>query len=76
MRNFYYDVTQSLSRPTFAALCALAPFEHLLFGSDCPFARAPQVNASLGELDRLGLAPDEREQIERSNALALFPRFE
>jgi predicted TIM-barrel fold metal-dependent hydrolase len=76
MRNFYYDVTQSLNRPTFAALCALAPFEQLLFGSDCPFARAPQVNASLGELDRLGLAPDEREQIERSNALALFPRFE
>ncbi len=75
LRNFYYDMTQSLSPATFAALRALAPFEHLLFGSDCPFAREPQVRAVLGELDRLALAPNEREKFERGNALALFPRF-
>ena len=75
MRNFYYDVTQSLSAPTFAALRALAPLEHLLFGSDCPFAKEPQVRAVLGELDRLALSPAERAQLERGNALALFPRL-
>jgi predicted TIM-barrel fold metal-dependent hydrolase len=75
MAGFYYDVTQSLSAPTFAALRALTPFEHILFGSDCPFAREPQVRAVLGELDRLQLQPVERAMIERDNALALFPRF-
>jgi predicted TIM-barrel fold metal-dependent hydrolase len=75
MRNFYYDVTQSLSAPTFAALRALVPLERLLFGSDCPFAKEPQLRAVLGELDRLGLASAERSKIERANALTLFPRF-
>ena len=53
--RFYYDVTQSLSAPTFAALRALVPLEHILFGSDCPFAREPQVRAVLADLDRLKL---------------------
>ncbi len=75
MRNFYYDVTQSLSAPTFAALRALAPMEHLLFGSDCPFAKEPQVRAVLGELDRLALPPADRTLLERGNALNLFPRL-
>ena len=55
MRNLYYDVTQSLSAPTFAALSALVPLERLLFGSDCPFAKEPQIRAVLSELDRLAL---------------------
>jgi predicted TIM-barrel fold metal-dependent hydrolase len=75
MARFFYDVTQSLSAPTFAALRALCPFQHILFGSDCPFAREPQVRAVLSELDRLQLQPVERAMIERDNALALFPRF-
>jgi predicted TIM-barrel fold metal-dependent hydrolase len=75
MRSFFYDVTQSLSAPTFQALRTLVPLEHLLFGSDCPFAKEPQVRAALGELDRLGLAPEERAKLEHGNAAALFPRF-
>jgi len=75
MQGFYYDVTQSLSAPTFAALRALAPPDHLMFGSDCPFAKEPQVLAVLAELDRLGLPPAERKMLERGNALHLFPRF-
>jgi predicted TIM-barrel fold metal-dependent hydrolase len=75
LRGFYYDTTQSLNRPAFAALSALAPFEHLLFGSDCPFASEALVRASLGELERLLLPPDRRARLERGNALALFPRF-
>jgi len=75
LRGFYYDTTQSLSRPTFAALSALAPFEHLLFGSDCPFASEGLMRQSLGELDALGLAAERRAKLERENALALFPRL-
>ncbi len=75
MGKLYYDVTQSLSAPTFAALRALVPLERLLFGSDCPFAREPQVRAVLAELDRLALPPAERLALERNNALKLFPRL-
>jgi len=75
MRRFYYDVTQSLSTPTYAALRALVPPERLLFGSDCPFAKEPQVRAVLAELDRLSLPAAERAALERGNALKLFPRF-
>lgn len=75
MRNLYYDITQSLSAPTFAALRALVSLENLMFGSDCPFAKEPQVRAVLAELDRLGLSAAERVMLERGNALQLFPRL-
>jgi predicted TIM-barrel fold metal-dependent hydrolase len=75
MARFYYDTTQSLSAPTFAALRAIAPIEHLMFGSDCPFAGEPQVRAVLAELDRLQLSAADRDRLERANARALFPRF-
>jgi 6-methylsalicylate decarboxylase len=75
LRGFYYDTTQSLSRPTFAALSTLAPFEHLLFGSDCPFASEDLMRASLGEMERLALAPAQQAKLDRDNAVALFPRF-
>ena len=75
LRNFHYDVTQSLSAPTFAALRALVPMDNLLFGSDCPFAKQPQVRVTLTELDRLGLTAADRAKLERENATRLFPRF-
>ena len=75
LRGFYYDVTQSLSRPTFAALSTLAPFDHILFGSDCPFASEGLVRASLAEMDALSLTAEQRQQLDRGNALKLFPRF-
>ncbi|MBM3530677.1 MAG: amidohydrolase [Alphaproteobacteria bacterium] len=73
LARFHYDVTQSLSPPAYAALSALAPTDHLLFGSDCPMAREPQIRAQLADIARLPQAA--RAGIERANALALFPRF-
>ena len=75
LRAFYYDVTQSLSAPTFAALRLVTTPDHILFGSDCPMAREPQVRAALDERERLQLPLVERAKIDRENALALFPRF-
>ena len=74
LRAMYFDMTQSLSAPTFAAIRALVPADHRLFGSDCPFAREPQVRAALAELDRLGLPTADRTRFERENAQELFPR--
>jgi predicted TIM-barrel fold metal-dependent hydrolase len=75
LRGFYYDTTQSLSRPTFAALSTLAPFEHILFGSDCPFASVDLVRATLSEMERLALTSVQQAKLDRENAQALFPRF-
>ncbi len=75
MAGFFYDLTQSCNLATFAALRALVPLDHLLFGSDCPFAKEPQIRATLAELDRLGLASEERGKIEYDNAALLFPRL-
>jgi 6-methylsalicylate decarboxylase len=75
MRKFYYDTTQSLSAPTHAALRALVPPEQILFGSDCPFAKEPQVRAALDELKRLRLPPEDRAALEHGNAAKLFPRL-
>jgi 6-methylsalicylate decarboxylase len=73
LARFYYDVTQSLGPPAYAALSALAPPDRLLFGSDCPMAREPQIRAQLTDLSRL--PESSRAALGRGNALALFPRF-
>lgn len=73
LARFHYDVTQSLAPPAYAALSALAPPDRLLFGSDCPMARGPQIGAQLADLSRL--PESARTALERGNALALFPRF-
>ncbi|MBI2959629.1 MAG: amidohydrolase [Betaproteobacteria bacterium] len=75
LRGFYYDLTQSVSPPTFAALRALVPDTNLLFGSDRPFAAENQLNSALADFARLDLSEAERRAINRDNALALFPRF-
>ncbi len=75
MAGFFYDMTQSFNAATFAALRVLVPIDHLLFGSDCPFAKEPQIRAALAELDRLGLSGDERGKIDHDNAALLFPRL-
>jgi 6-methylsalicylate decarboxylase len=75
MGRFFYDLTQSTNKATVAALRALVPLDQLLFGSDCPFAKEPQIRAALDELGRLGLGEEERRKIDCENAAALFPRL-
>jgi hypothetical protein len=47
LRGFYYDLTQSTSAGTFAALSAIASPDKLLFGSDVPFAGQAQIDITL-----------------------------
>jgi predicted TIM-barrel fold metal-dependent hydrolase len=75
LQNFYYDLTQSASRPTFAALRSLVPYEKLLYGSDRPFAAENQVRLAMDDFAGLDLTDAERSAITRDNAVALFPRL-
>lgn len=75
--SFYFDTALSSSAAALPSLLAFAKPGHVTFGSDFPFApvEAGQLFAagleSYGGLDDAG-----RREIDRTNALALFPRLD
>ncbi|HEY0295301.1 MAG TPA: amidohydrolase family protein [Bordetella sp.] len=74
LRRHYYDCALSANPPALDALRALVPEDHILYGSDFPFApgMAGRTRRALDDYDPAGsLLPG----IARANALALFPRF-
>jgi len=72
LRKLYYD-TANAGRPAqLAALRAMAPMSHILFGTDYPFVN---VAAGIEDLEHNELSPADREAIERGNARALLPRL-
>ncbi|BBX86875.1 amidohydrolase family protein [Mycolicibacterium aubagnense] len=74
--SFYFDTALSSSAAALPSLLAFAKPGHVTFGSDFPFApvEAGQLFAAgletYGGLDAAG-----RQAIDRTNALALFPRL-
>ena len=72
LKRLYYDVAGTAYAPAISALKSLVPTTQILFGSDDPFV--PLVETS-DRLEQLGLAAEEVERIERTNALALLPRL-
>lgn len=73
--SFYYDTAFAANAPSFAALRALAPAGHILFGTDFPFAPQVFTAASIAALEELADGPEELEAVTRTNALELFPRL-
>jgi len=72
LRKLYYDTAAADTAPSMAALRAMAPLSHILFGTDYPFVKPAEGVKHLGE-DSLSDA--DRAAIDRSNALALLPRL-
>jgi 6-methylsalicylate decarboxylase len=74
--SFYFDTALSSSAAALPTLLAFAKPGHLTFGSDFPYAPT-----AVGKLFAAGLETDPgidvgaRAAIERTNALALFPRL-
>jgi predicted TIM-barrel fold metal-dependent hydrolase len=75
LQRLYYDTAFSTNPSSFAALRALVPRDHLVFGTDFPFAPEAFMAASVAGLAELAADPDELEAVQRRNALWLFPRF-
>jgi 6-methylsalicylate decarboxylase len=74
--GFYFDTALSSSAAALPSLLAFAKPGHVTFGSDFPFA--PTVAGKLfaaGLETYPGLDAAARDAIERTNALALFPRL-
>jgi 6-methylsalicylate decarboxylase len=75
--GFYFDTALSSSGAALPSLLAFAKAGHITFGSDWPFA--PTVAGKLfaaGLETYPGIDAATRDAIERTNALALFPRLD
>jgi 6-methylsalicylate decarboxylase len=73
--SFYFDVALSSSKETTHMLLQYTKPDHILYGSDYPYAPRKTVERFAQELDQAGLDPEVAASINRGNALKLFPRF-
>jgi len=74
--SFYFDTALSSSAAALPTLLAFANPGHITFGSDWPFAPVAAGQLFAAGLDTYpGLDADTRDAINRTNALALFPRL-
>jgi 6-methylsalicylate decarboxylase len=74
--SFYFDTALSSSAAALPTLLAFAKPGHITFGSDWPFAPVAAGKLFAAGLETFpGLDNVTRDAIDRTNALALFPRF-
>jgi 6-methylsalicylate decarboxylase len=74
--SFYFDTALSSSAAALPSLLAFAKPGHITFGSDWPFAPTAAAKLFAAGLETYpGLDAGVRAAIERTNALALFPRL-
>ena len=74
--SFYFDTALSSSAAALPTLLAFAKPGHITFGSDWPFAPVAAGKLFAAGLETYaGLDDTMRDAIDRTNALALFPRL-
>jgi predicted TIM-barrel fold metal-dependent hydrolase len=75
-RSFYYDLAVAGSEVHLLVLEQFAKPGHLLYGSDTPYANESIIGFHTRGLDAYKFKnPDLIKQINRDNALALFPQY-
>ncbi|KAJ5194353.1 Amidohydrolase 2 [Penicillium cf. griseofulvum] len=74
-KTFYFDLALSSSAYTLDLLLQHVPHDHILYGSDFPFAPTPATIAFAKELDEYPMSEETRQMINWKNAQALFPRL-
>ncbi|RMZ85156.1 hypothetical protein DV738_g208, partial [Chaetothyriales sp. CBS 135597] len=74
-RLFYYDLALVDSTFALPLLLKFALPDHILFGSDFPYAPEATVREFSREVGEAELSKQEHEKINRGNALKLFPRL-
>ena len=76
LRHFWYDNALSPGEQTFGALDHVARPERIVFGTDFPFANPRVITEALTTYESGFLSEERRFAIDRTNALALFPKYE
>jgi len=75
LQKFYFDIALSGSPTALPALMAFAKPDHLLFGTDWPYAAEAIVGTFTGMYESYSFDEAQRASIDRGNAEALFPRL-
>ncbi len=77
LQSLYYDTALSANVNALSSLQQLVPASHILLGTDYPFAPEAETPSNLKGIETYaGFSQQEREDIERNNALRLFPRLQ
>ena len=75
-RRFWYDNALSPGAQTWGALEHVASPDQIVFGSDWPFANARVTAEAMKTYEALdAISAEQRQAIDRGNALRLFPQF-
>lgn len=75
LRRFWYDNALAPTAETFECLKGVAPLDQIVFGSDWPFANARVIAEAVRTYEGVAMPQQQREAIDRNNALSLFPQF-
>ncbi|HKQ61935.1 MAG TPA: amidohydrolase family protein [Candidatus Polarisedimenticolaceae bacterium] len=77
LSKLYYETALSVSPYAMKPVLDLAGPDHVLFGSDFPYASPPMLAREMRDLDALDVFDaSSRAAMESGNALKLFPRLE
>jgi 6-methylsalicylate decarboxylase len=72
LRSFYYDTALSAGASTLSGLCQITDPDHILFGTDFPFAPTPAIRAFSKTLDGLSVPGLDLPAVYRRNAERLL----
>lgn len=75
LKSIYFDTAMSANPHTLAGLESFADTSHILFGTDYPFMPESTTVETVDGIDAFFTDDHVRRQVERDNALALFPRL-
>ncbi|KAI5194082.1 amidohydrolase family protein [Aureobasidium subglaciale] len=73
--SFHFDLALSSSPAVLQLLMDIVPHDHILYGSDFPYAPLPAYPAFLEELEDFDMTPELRDKISFGNASKLVPRL-
>ncbi|KAF4636552.1 hypothetical protein G7Y89_g1534 [Cudoniella acicularis] len=74
-RELYYDLALSGNEYTLGLLTKFAREDHILFGSDFPYAPEKTIRTHTKNFEVFEIGDMSRYEIDRGNALKLFPRL-
>jgi predicted TIM-barrel fold metal-dependent hydrolase len=75
LKRFWYDNALSPTAETLACLAGVASPDHIVFGSDWPFANSRVIAEAVSTYEAAPMSQAQRDAIDRGNALSLFPQW-
>ncbi|KAK0737782.1 hypothetical protein B0T18DRAFT_440800 [Schizothecium vesticola] len=75
LKRFYYDIALSTAPAVLKALVEVAGEDHIVYGSDFPYAPSQTYPSFLSDLETFDFSQEARDRVNFANAQALIPRL-